>query len=495
MGLSTSVHEIKNLVLSFHPVIVVETPEEERVDHLVEIAGIELGLPVFEWTVTRGLVQWPSRGVHRATCEASAMLAHVAGLTIEALFLLKDLPRHLTDPATARLFVELARKCAGSSSTLILSGVSMTLPPEMDHGAVHFDLALPGRKELRAVVGTVLRSLEQRHPALQRPEPGELDAILDALRGLTLNQARQAVARAVIEDGALGGEDVASILETKARAIATDGTLEYFPPDDNPFELGGFARLKRWLERARAGFSEEAKRLGLSPPRGILLVGVQGCGKSLAAKSIAREWRSPLLKLDAGRLYDKYMGETEKNLRKALGVAESMEPCVLWIDEIEKALSTGGSEYDGGVSRRVLATILTWLQEKREEVFVVATANDISALPPELLRKGRFDEIFFVDLPTLEERTEILRIHLENRKQDPEALDLAYLAEATEGWSGAEIEQAITAALYDAIHRRRPLDNTLLLNEITSTVPLSVSRREDVARLRATARARFVPVR
>jgi SpoVK/Ycf46/Vps4 family AAA+-type ATPase len=252
--------------------------------------------------------------------------------------------------------------------------------------------------------------------------------------------------------------------------------------------------LKSWLERARVGFSEEARALNLSAPRGILLVGVQGCGKSLAAKCIARQWRLPLLKLDSGRLYDKYMGETEKNLRRATDMAESMAPVVLWIDELEKAFARGG-EQDGGTSERVLGAFLTWLQEKQESVFVVATANDVQALPPELLRKGRLDEIFFVDLPDESERQEIFRIHLTHRKQEPERFDLGYLSDETNGWSGAEIEQAVTTALYSALHKKRPLDTTLLVQEISQTVPLSVSRREDVEALRTMARGRFVPVR
>ena len=265
---------------------------------------------------------------------------------------------------------------------------------------------------------------------------------------------------------------------------------------DNQFELGGFANLKGWLERAAVGFTEQARALNLASPKGILLVGVQGCGKSLAAKVVAREWKLPLLKLDMGRLYDKYIGETDKNFRKAISLAESIAPAVLWLDEIEKGLgSMGGSEGDGGVSRRIFASFLTWLQEKEQAVFMVATANTLSSLPPELLRKGRFDEIFFVDLPNEEERQAILTIHLELRKQDPAAFRLEPILAACEGFSGAEIEQAVVASLYRALHQARPLDTELLLEEMTQTVPLSVSRREDVEALRQTGRERFVSLR
>jgi SpoVK/Ycf46/Vps4 family AAA+-type ATPase len=265
--------------------------------------------------------------------------------------------------------------------------------------------------------------------------------------------------------------------------------------EDNRYEIAGFAGLKRWLERARTGFSPEAKALGLQPPRGILLVGVQGCGKSLAARSIARLWRLPLLRLDTGSLYAKWVGETEKNLRDAFRQAEAMAPVVLWLDEIEKGLATAASsEGDGGVSRRLLGAFLTWLSEKPPGVFVVATANDVFALPPELVRKGRFDEIFFVDLPSRDERRAIFEVHLSLRKQEPKEFDLDELVGESDGMSGAEIEQAVIAGLYRALHEKRGLETQILLEELRATVPLSISRREDVERLRALARGRFVPV-
>jgi SpoVK/Ycf46/Vps4 family AAA+-type ATPase len=225
------------------------------------------------------------------------------------------------------------------------------------------------------------------------------------------------------------------------------------------------------------------------------MVGVQGCGKSLAAKCIARLWGLPLVKLDAGRLYDKYVGESEKNLRRAIDVAESMSPVVLWIDEIEKGFSPTGGDQDGGLSKRIFGTFLTWMQEKKKEVFVVATANDIFSLPPEFLRKGRFDEIFFVDLPDPEERATIFEIHLSHRKQKPSAFDLGQLVVQSDGFSGAEIEQAVIAGLYRSLHEKRSLDTELLTRELRETVPLSISRREDIDRLRGMARERFVPVR
>jgi hypothetical protein len=360
--------------------------------------------------------------------------------------------------------------------------------------AVRYALHLPDRDELEEVVRAVQRSWTR--PASAAPA-ADVAAVVRALQGLTLHQARQVVSHCLLEDGALTDAAIHRILERKAQAIKEGGLLEYYPVDDNRFELGGFEALKAWLDRARVGFTPQAQALNLAPPRGILLVGVPGCGKSLAAKCIARQWQLPLLKLDAGRLFDKYVGESEKNFRRAIELAESLSPIVLWVDEIEKALATsgGGGEIDGGLSRRLFAAFLTWLQEKRHEVFVVATANDLNVLPPELLRKGRFDEIFFVDLPADDERMQIWSIHLRLRKQDPAGFDLRRIVDASEGFSGAEIEQAVVAGLYRALHAGVALATELLLEELRHTVPLSVSRAEDIARLRAMAAQRFVPVR
>ncbi len=495
VGLSTSIHDLKTLILSFHPVIAIDTVEEERVTALVTSVAAEIDLPLFAWSMTRGLVRPPDGQANRATAGAQEALEHIRGLCIESVFLLKDFARHLEDPAVCRAFRDVAHQFAHTRSTLIVTGSGHVFPREVQHQVVHYRVALPGRDELREVVSSVLGSLAKHAQPRVALSPGEFDRLLDALGGMTANQARQAVAAVVLEDGCLDGDDVATLQQKKAAEISREGLLEYFPAEDNAFELGGFARLRRWLERAKLGFGERARELNLDPPRGILLVGVQGCGKSLAAKFIARTWGMPLLKLDAGRLYDKYIGESEKNLRRAIEMAESMSPCVLWIDEIEKGFAATAGDQDAGVSQRIFATLLTWMQEKREPVFLVATANDVFRLPPELLRKGRFDEIFFVDLPDPEERETIFSIHLRHRKQAPARFDLPALAAASEAFSGAEIEQAVIGALYGSLHEDRPLDDAMLLAELQETVPLSHSRREDLARLRALAGERFVPVR
>ncbi len=493
---STSLHDLKTLILSFHPIIVMETVEEDRVSELLDAVSRDLGLHHFAWSINKGLEKVPGGDAVATqwTSDPFQLLAHIEGMTVEAVYHLRDFGRHLETPQVVRQFRDLAKAFAARQSTVVITGKRVQLPDELEHHAVPYELAMPGRDELRPVLRAVLRSLGERRKVPMELSVEQTDRFLDALAGLTRNQARQAIAQAVLDDGRLDAADIATALERKADILRKDGLLEYFPAEDNRFELGGFARLKTWLTRARVGFGDEARELGLAPPRGMLLVGVQGCGKSLAARFVAREWMLPLLRLDVGRLHDKWAGETEKNFRRAVQLAESMAPAVLWIDEIEKAFSQGSDQQDGGTSRRMFGAFLTWLQEKRADVFVVATANDISRLPPELMRKGRFDEIFFVDLPTPEERRAIFRIHLERRKQDPEGFDLAPLLDASEGFSGAEIEQAVVTSLYRAIHEGCPLDREVLEAELNSTVPLSVSRMEDVSRLRALGRERFVPV-
>jgi ATPase family associated with various cellular activities (AAA) len=519
MALSTTVHDLRTLIRSSHPLVVVETVEEERVLALLQSVTAQERMPLFEWSITRGLTradEGPT--LSKMTATPLAVLQHLHGLTVEAVFWLKDLGPHLQDPAVCRQLRDVAAVYSRSRATCVLTGQPITLPLELDKIAVRLDLKLPDREELRSMLRGLLQSLGSRSSARLRsttlvqsmlnsisetkaadngPSTQESDTILRALQGLTLHQARQVIAHCLVERGTLSAVDVQTILKRKVQAIKDGGLLEYYPLEDNQFELGGFRNLKAWLNRAQVGFTPEAKSLNLTPPRGIMLVGVPGCGKSLAAKAIAREWKLPLLKLDAGRLFDKFVGESEKNFRNAIEMAESLSPIVLWIDEIEKAMvaGSGNGEADAGLSRRLFGAFLTWLQEKKQEVFVVATANDLSSLPPELLRKGRFDEIFFVDLPDDTERASIWKIHLGLRKQDSNQFDLNKIISTSDGFSGSEIEQAVVASLYRALHQKTPLTTDLLLEELTNTIPLSVTRQEDIDALRQTAEGRFVNVR
>ncbi len=489
-----SVHDLKGLIRSFHSLIVVETVEEERVREIVREVATDLTLSMFEWSVTTGFRRGHGLTIGN-TFDALDVLRHIDDLKADAIYLLKDLAPHLNKPETARALRELVAKMMHTQSAIILTGDPVELPRDIDSLAARFELKLPDEAERRQAIRGVVEAMKARQTVHVDLSREDVVRLVQALAGLTVAQTRRVIAQAILDDGQLSPLDLERVTRWKGEIIERGGILEFYPAGEHSYELGGFARLKSWLEHARIGFSAEAKAVNLAPPKGVLFVGVQGCGKSLAAKFIAKQWQLPLLKLDAGRLYEKYVGESEKNFRRATEVAEAMAPVVLWIDEIEKAFASGtSSDADGGLSQRLFASFLTWLQEKKEGVFVVGAANDVTRMPPELLRKGRFDEIFFVDLPSRDERMQIVQIHLRLRKQDPAQFDVASIAEATEGFSGAEIEQVVIAALYKSLHAKQPLSTQAVLDAVHLTVPLSVSRREDVARLREMAQGRFAPV-
>ncbi len=496
MTLATSVHELQTLILSFHPVIVVETVEEQRLRQILQSVARQARLQLFEWSLSQGLSNADKPG-HKnlTTAQPVDALGRIQGLIVDGIFWLKDFDRHLSDPSTARRFRETADHFAHSRSAIVLSGTDCNIPADLAPLVLRYRLRMPGAKELRSIVESVSQSMARAPGHDAQMTPAAWESLLGSLQGLTLHQARQSVAQAILQQGRLTPKVVPAVLDHKVQLLKEGGLLEYYPAQDNTFELGGFSNLRAWLQRAAMGYSPQAKELGLQPPRGIMLVGVQGCGKSLAAKVIARDWSLPLLKLDMGSLYNKYMGETEKNLRKALQMAETLAPCVLWIDEIEKAIAvSAGGGSDDGVSRRLLGHLLTWLQENDHGIFVVATANDLEDLPPELMRKGRFDEVFFVDLPTLEERKLIFEIHLRTRQQDPSQLSVPGLALAAEGFSGAEIEQAVISGLYASMHQKQTLNANHVLAAIQQTNPLSQVKREQLDALRHYAADRFVPV-
>ncbi len=494
MSHRSAVHELKTLVLSFHSLLTIETVEEERVRSLLIEVANDLRLPFYEWSVTEGLRRLRGATMDM-TQDALMALKNIDRFDFDAIYLFKDLAPHLSNANIARALRELAQKLVSTRSMIVLTGSPIELPADLDALAVRFELQLPDEQELRELIRSVIDSITARQPVRVDLSREDAQRLVRSLSGLTLNQARQVIAQAIVDDGRLSADDIQMIIKRKGELLEQGGVLEFFPAGTNRFELGGFERLKSWLDSARVGFTPAARELNLEPPKGILLVGVQGCGKSLAAKFVARQWELPLLKLDAGRLYDKYIGETERNFRKATTLAEAMAPVVLWIDEIEKVFAQGGSgESDGGLSHRLFGSFLTWLQEKSASVFVVGAANDLMNVPPELLRKGRFDEIFFVDLPTPEERQKIFRIHLALRKQDPQQFDLAALAQGTEGFSGAEIEQVVISALYRVLQQKQPLTTQALIEAANSTVPLSIARREDIEEIREMAKGRFTPV-
>jgi len=487
----------KDLALLFksrHPLIVCETVEEKRFEALVRGVASELNLPVSTWSAASGLSPChPADGPK--TVDLAVALRHVRACRGDGVWLLKDPQAHLETPAALRALRETAQEFAGSARTLVLVGPSLPAKAELDDIDVHFDFALPDPDQLKILVTDIIRRIQRENPkARVELSPAELDGLVSDLQGLTMFEAERALARAYVEDNELTAEDRKGIRRTKQNLVEGGGLLEFVAAPEGLDQVGDLERLKKWISTRKIGFLPAAGQKPLDPPKGLLLLGVQGCGKSLAAKAVAASWGVPLLSLDAGRLLAPYIGESERNLRDALKRVERMAPCVLWIDEIEKAfVSTRSTESDGGVSKRLLGTLLTWMQEREARVFMVMTCNSVEELPPEMMRKGRVDEVFFIDLPGPSARAEIFRLHLAKRGEEPKGFDLAALAAAARGYSGAEIEQAIVSALYEARSDNLPLDTAAILVALRSTRPLSVVRAEKIAALRAWAAGRCVP--
>ncbi len=474
--------------------MVCETVEERRFEALVRAVAASLDLPVWTWSAASGLT--PSHPADQPkTTDLGVALRHIRTATQGGVWLLKDPQAHLENPATLRALREAAQGFEGSARTIVLVGPTISEKPELEEITVRFEFDLPGPDELRDLVTQTIRRTSRESPGTRIAlSPEDIEGVVSDLRGLSLFEAERALARAIVADDAFTVADRARIRESKKSLVEGGGLLEFVPAPGGMEQIGGLLRLKKWIATRRAGFLPAAADRALDPPRGILLLGVQGCGKSLAAKAVAASWELPLLSLDAGRLLAPYIGESERNLRDALKRVERMAPCVLWIDEVEKAFVLGRStEADGGVSKRLVGFLLTWMQERAAHAFLVLTANSVQELPPEMVRKGRVDEIFFIDLPAAPARAEIFRLHLLRRGELPDRFDLAKLAEASAGFSGAEIEQVIVSALYEARAARLPLDTAGLLVALRSTRPLSVVRAEAIGALRAWAAGRCVP--
>ena len=491
--------ELELLIRSRHPALLVVTHEEGRLEEILFDLGRRLGKKLFGWTRHRGLYEFlghhePGKGMPRLR-EPEAVLAEVHRIPEPSLFLLKDFHLFLDRPPVARQLRDLATDLRFTPKTLVLSAPTLSLPPELEKAVTVLDLPLPGREELRALLDALCTRLEQTHPSVVRLDPATADAMVEAALGLTLLEAENAFSKAAVSRGVLDASDVALVAGEKQQTIRKNGILELVTPGTGLSEVGGLEALKAWLGRRGRAFLPEARRFGLPAPRGLLLLGFPGCGKSLTARAVAQAWSLPLLRLDLGRVFEGYIGSSEANMRRALRVAEAVAPAVLWIDEIEKGLAGGTSrgESDAGTAMRVFGTLLTWMQERRGSVFVVATANRVEALPPELLRRGRFDETFFVDLPDRRARAEILRIHLARRGRDPEKFDLAGLAGASAGYSGAELEHCVVEGLFRAFEAGRELADEDLFAALAETTPLSVTSAEEVAALRSWASTRARP--
>ncbi len=494
--------ELEDLVRARYPILYVVSGEEARVETaLVEVAR-RVEKPVWEWSCTTGLhpagaLAATARSRATTTRDPLAALDQVLDQVEPALFVFKDLHPFLNrqQPAVTRRLREIARHLKDTRKTLVLVAPTLELPAELEKEVTVLHFPLPGRRELETLLEQILREVEPTGQVRVELDEAGRERLLQAARGLTLNEAENVFARILVRHRCLSAEQVPEFLAEKRQLIRKNGLLEYYDTAESFATVGGLAALKDWLAKRGAAFTPAARAYGLPPPRGLLLLGVQGCGKSLCAKAAANAWQVPLLRFDMGRMFGSLVGSSEDNVRRAIQVAESVAPAVLWVDEIDKAFAgTHGSTFsDAGTTARVFGTFLTWLSEKTAPVFVVATANDISQLPPELLRKGRFDDLFFVDLPGPAERAEIFAIHLARRGRDPAGFDLPALAAASADFSGAEIEEAVISALYEGFSRGEELNTGHVLLALRETVPLARTMAEHLQRLRDWAAGRARP--
>ena len=486
--------ELRLLVNSHHPIITIETTEEERVEQLLFQIGTELEVPVYHWSVTKGLARFRGEPLYH-TDDPELALANIALISGDAIFLLKDFARYCENDKICRRVRELGENFRTARRSIVITAASTQLPRELEGDSAPFELGLPELEELFSGVRQTLADLNRESHIPVSLDTMGMQQAAQALAGLTKEEALRTLRMSVLSRGKADTAIINDLVEAKRNILRGEGLLETVRRDSSFSDIAGLQRLKEWLIKRKSALTAEGQKFGLVPPKGILITGVQGCGKSLAAKAVAGEWGFELARLDAGALYDKFVGESEKKLRKGLELAQKMAPVVLWIDEIEKAFASAGAsgDADAGLSQRLLATLLTWMQDREPGVFLAATSNNISALPPEMLRKGRFDEIFFVDLPSGKVREALFALHLKKRGRDSSTFGLAKLASATNGFSGAEIEQSIISGLYSAFAAKQQLSTEILIAEIGATQPLSVTRAEDIAAIREWARTRAVP--
>jgi hypothetical protein len=487
------VNELIVLVRSRLGLIALDADDPTQAHETLATAAAQLGIPLFLWTRTKGLVQKNGGPSVASTADLVGALAYVEMARISAIFVFEGLGADLADATRAQYLKDAITGLDGLDAAIVILDTVEDLPESLRKLAALVTLPPPERADYLVVIKRVVQHLHERIPVRAELTQAEGERLIAALRGFTLSEAERVLTRVIVDDGILSVQDIAQVVAAKYAVTKAAGLLEFCPLDVKLSDIADLVSLKAWLTTRRAVIAAPAKaaEAGLPFPRGVLLVGVPGCGKSMCAKAVAADWELPLLKLDTSGIYDKFVGESEKRFLAAIRSAERAAPAVLWIDEIEKAFSAG-SDNDGGVSVRILGTFLSWLQERRGDVFVVATANDIAKLPPELVRKGRFDEIFFVDLPEADVRESIFRLHLERRRQAIAGFDLPALAAATDGFSGSEIEQAVVSALYAVFAAGRTLRMEDLSAEIARTRPLSSTMQERIQALRDWSQGRTV---
>lgn len=485
--------ELEILIRAKYPIIYLLTWEEKRAEDAIGRVCSELERSLHTWSVTQGL-RPPLNRASSASALSSELevLAQLHEAPEYTVFVLRDYHPFMKDVRVIRLLRDLARRLRGKAQTLVILSPTLVLPSELEKDVTVVDFGLPDEREIGEMIDKAIEAVKDNPQVESRLSPEEREKLVKSASGLTLDEIESVLARSLVSKKHF---DLDTFLEEKKQIVRKSGLLEYYPAEEQISDVGGMELLKEWLGKRTESFSDKARKFGIPAPKGVLLLGVQGCGKSLIAKAIAAHWKLPLLKMDVGRIFGSLVGQSEENIRKAIKIAESVAPCILWADELEKGFAgvSGSGVSDGGTTMRVFATFLTWMQEKTKPVFIVATANDVSALPPEMLRKGRFDEIFFIDLPDAAEREQIFAIHLAKRKRDPKKYDLKALARASKGFSGAEIEQAVIGALYSAFDAGRDLTQEDLMAETQAAVPLSVMMEEEIDELRTWAQMRTRP--
>jgi SpoVK/Ycf46/Vps4 family AAA+-type ATPase len=518
--LTDALGTLKVLIDSSAPIVVMETVEEVRAVRLVRMACAALNLATFEWSIASGLARCGNEGHEVAvegalpaigtgqdatdlaaqaiynTREPAQVLGVLEGISVEAAFILKDFHRHMEDPVVVRRLRDVGQKFSKNRRTVVIVAPSIKMPPELASLVEYVELPLPDKQRLRQIIDEMIVRVGKTRTFRRSLDASGLDAMACNLLGLTEEQAERAVSQAIVTRYGLTAETVTDVLQAKKEMLKRSEMLDFVEASDTLANIGGLENLKRWLEQRRGTWEEPARAFGLEPPRGVVILGVQGCGKSMCAQAIAGEWKLPLVKFDTAAIFDKYLGETEKRIQKVFRVAEELAPCVLWIDELEKVFAGSASDSasaDAGVSSRLMGAFLSWMQERKAPVFVAATCNNVAALPPELIRKGRFDELFFVDLPNQAERKHIFALELARRNRRPAEFDLDQVAAASRGYSGAEIQAALQSALYASFSSKQPLATSSLIDALAKTVPLSATRAEEIQQLRDWARARAVP--
>ena len=490
-------HDLKLIMRSRTPIVVIESQDEARMLELLQSIAMsnatDAYMPLFRWTITDGLQRIDiALEPQPLNSEPSDVLKHIRAVPKPGIYVLLDFHPFLEDPVHVRLIKDICIRYKDVPRQIILISHTVKLPAELDSFSARFDMALPTETERRQIIQRVADEWSRDHPGSRvQADSKAYELLIKNLAGLTYNDTEQLARNAIYVDGAITKSDLPGVMQAKYELLNRGGALQFEYDTARFSDVGGLTRLKDWLSKRKSVFRGDDSVAHLDSPKGILLLGVQGCGKSLAAKATAGVFGVPLLRMDFGAIYDKYHGETERKLRESLHTADVMAPCVLWIDEIEKGIAGRGGET--GTTQRVLGTFLTWMAEKKSQVFVVATANDISALPPELVRKGRFDEIFFVDLPDTRTRAAILAIHLTRRDQQLGDFEVERLAQAMQDFSGAEIEQAVVAAFYAAHAQKEPLATKHILSEVQQTRPLSIVMQEQIHSLRLWAEDRTVP--